>query len=136
MDEENSRRHLEALVPNVTFSVELPHNGNGNLYQARTTVSEGLIFYGRADSEESAILKCCQKAVKHLMKSEDLRSKQSQASRGPVRKSGGNGNAPRKSAMSAGISSREMELRSEMGDVLDRVAQWSSKYDLPMRKKK
>ena len=26
------------------------------------------------------------------------------------------------------VSKRELELRSEMGDVLDRVAQWNSRY--------
>ena len=67
---EDFRQKLEKLNPNVTLSVELPHNGNGNLYQARTTIADGLIFYGRGDSEEDAIIKCCQKAVKHLMKND------------------------------------------------------------------
>ena len=68
---ENLREKLEKLNPNATLSVELPHKGNGNLYQARTTTSDGLIFYGRGDSEEDAMIKCCQKAVKHLTKSND-----------------------------------------------------------------
>ena len=68
---ENLREKLERLNPNATLSVELPHKGNGNLYQARTTTSDGLIFYGRGDSEEDAMIKCCQKAVKHLTKSND-----------------------------------------------------------------
>ena len=65
---EDYRRKLEQLNPNVTLSVELPHAGNGDLYQVRTTIADGLIFYGRATTEEEAIVKCCQKAVKHLMK--------------------------------------------------------------------
>ena len=73
---EDVRQKLEKLNPNVTLSVELPHNGNGNLYQARTTISDGLIFYGRGESEEDAIIKCCQKAVKHLMRNNDATTDQ------------------------------------------------------------
>ena len=111
---EDFRSKLEEMCPNVTLSVELPHNGNGNVYQARTTLAEGLIFYGRAETEEDAILKCCSKAVKHLQKNGPETQPKS-ASRAPSRK--------------PEISKREMELRGEMGDVLDRVAQWNSRYD-------
>ena len=146
---EDFQQKLEELNPNVTLSVELPHNGNGNLYQARTTVTDGVIFYGRGDSEEDAIIKCCQKAVKHLMKNNDsftdqqdhlsrtTRGKQSRNScqtfskkrqprtfspARPPRRSTEDSNKKGKS------STRELELRGEMGDVLDRVAQWNSRY--------
>lgn len=158
---EDFRQKLEKLNPNVTLSVELPHNGNGNLYQARTTIADGLIFYGRGDSEEDAIIKCCQKAVKHLMKNDSTTDQLDNHSQ--ARWGGGNGNngrlpsqkssqtknrnsqrqqqpqtlsparPPRRSAedktKSGKIAKRELELRSEMGDVLDRVAQWSSRYE-------
>ena len=81
---EDFRQKLEKLNPNVTLSVELPHNGNGNLYQARTTISDGLIFYGRGDSEEDAIIKCCQKAVKHLMKNDSTTDQLDNHSQGKV----------------------------------------------------
>ena len=66
------RVQLEKLHPNVSLSVELPHNGNGNLFQVRTTLSDGLIFYGRSELEEEAVFKCCQKAVKHLQKNHEI----------------------------------------------------------------
>ena len=147
---EDFRRKLEELNPNVSLSVELPHSGNGDLYQVRTTIADGLIFYGRATTEDEAIIKCCQKAVKHLMKNnnnnveEESRCsvkrggppKQPQSpARQPRRSrdnrpqhghgSGGHGERGRTSV----ISSRELELRNEMGSVLDRVAEWSRYYD-------
>ena len=146
---EDFQQKLEELNPNVTLSVELPHNGNGNLYQARTTVTDGVIFYGRGDSEEDAIIKCCQKAVKHLMKNNDSitdqqdhlsrtgRGKQSRNSTktfskkrqpqtfSPSRPPRRSTEDPTKKCKSG---TRELELRGEMGDVLDRVAQWNSRY--------
>lgn len=59
------RKQLEELIPSVTLSVEMPFPGNGNLYQVRTTVSD-LIFYGRASTEDEAVVKCCKKAVAHI----------------------------------------------------------------------
>ena len=146
---EDYRRKLEQLSPNVTLTVELPHSGNGDLYQVRTTIAGGVIFYGRASSEDEAILKCCQKAVKHLMKNnnnnvevEEYRghrrerhtSKQQPLSpvRPPRRRDRDrevktreyeNGGRPSR------VSARELELRNEMGSVLDRVAEWSRYYD-------
>jgi len=150
---ENLREKLERLNPNATLSVELPHKGNGNLYQARTTTSDGLIFYGRGDSEEDAMIKCCQKAVKHLTKSNDTVPAPQEKF---ARRGSGKGNGSRQSQLSSQtrrrnmprimsparpprrsaeepmkqrkVSKRELELRSEMGDVLDRVAQWNSRY--------
>ena len=147
---EDYRRKLEQLNPNVTLSVELPHVGNGDLYQVRTTIADGLIFYGRATTEEEAIVKCCQKAVKHLMKNnnnveEDVRSGQKRGGGPPPKQPQSPARPPRRSrenrtqhgsggqgsieARRAAISSRELELRNEMGSVLDRVAEWSRYYD-------
>ena len=136
---EDFRRKLEQLNPNVTLSVELPHQGNGDLFQARTTIADGLIFYGRATTEDEAILKCCQKAVKHLLKNNNnlnvsethsrrsSSSKQQSPARPPSRR---NRETPRLSSHPRrGLSSREEELRNEMGSVLDRVAEWSRYYD-------
>ena len=136
---EDYRRKLEQLNPNVTLSVELPHQGNGDLFQARTTIADGLIFYGRATTEDEAILKCCQKAVKHLLKNNNnlnvsethsrrsSSSKQQSPARPPSRR---NRETPRLSSHPRrGLSSREEELRNEMGSVLDRVAEWSRYYD-------
>ena len=156
---EDFRAQLEELNPNVTLSVELPHNGNGNLFQARTTISDGLIFYGRADSEEEAILKCCQKAVKHLVKNQEIASLNNN-NVAPKKSSGRNESSSKRSNgrrrnnhiyeedcrwydaqfpkdsksetrppyRKSELNKREIELRSEMGDVLDRVAQWNSRY--------
>ena len=136
---EDYRRKLEQLNPNVTLSVELPHQGNGDLFQVRTTIADGLIFYGRATTEDEAILKCCQKAVKHLLKNNNninvsethsrrsSSSKQQSPARPPSRR---NRETPRLSSHPRrGLSSREEELRNEMGSVLDRVAEWSRYYD-------
>ena len=136
---EDFRRKLEQLNPNVTLSVELPHQGNGDLFQVRTTIADGLIFYGRATTEDEAILKCCQKAVKHLLKNNNninvsethsrrsSSSKQQSPARPPSRR---NRETPRLSSHPRrGLSSREEELRNEMGSVLDRVAEWSRYYD-------
>ena len=40
--------------------------GNGFLHQARTSVS-GLVFYGRASTEDEAVVKCCKKAINHIL---------------------------------------------------------------------
>ena len=134
----NFRVQLEQLAPNVSLSVELPHNGNGNLYQARTTLEDGLIFYGRAETEDDAVLKCCQKAVKHLQKSQDNwnannNRNYANSSRPPRkcqpamnRRNDENMRPPRRAGSKA--STRELELRSEMGDVLDRVLEWNRRY--------
>lgn len=73
IQEVDFRRQLEALNPSATLSVELPFQGNGYLYQVRTTVS-GLVFYGRALTEEEAVLKCCKKAVGHISMNYDKNS--------------------------------------------------------------
>ena len=132
---EDYRRKLEKLNPNVTLSVEMPHAGNGDLFQVRTTVSDGLVFYGRASTEDEAILKCCQKAVKHLLKTNNNVAPEthhhSRAPRGPSSKEPRSPARPprRNRETPRGFSSREEELRHEMGSVLDRVAEWSRYYD-------
>lgn len=139
---EDFRSQLEELNPYVTLSVELPHNGNGNLYQARTTTDDGLIFYGRASNEEEAIAKCCQKAVKHLNKIQEQpttrppsRNASSTSKRNPKpARNPVQAEPSRPPRRSNECSKREQELRCEMGDVLDRVAQWSSKYDQPSKR--
>ena len=50
--------------------MELPFQGNGFLYQVRTTVN-GLVFYGRAATEEEAVVKCCKKAIGHIDQQRD-----------------------------------------------------------------
>lgn len=124
---------LEQLNPNASLSVELPHSGNGGLYQARTTISDGLVFYGRAESEDEAVMRCCQKAVKHLIKNNAMciapmpqqHPPSLMVSRPPIRRP-----APVMEVEKCRkkISECEKELRNEMADVLDRVAQWSSRY--------
>ena len=64
------RRRLEEAIPSATLSVELPFQGNGFLYQVRTTVN-GLVFYGRAATEEEAVVKCCKKAIGHIDQQRD-----------------------------------------------------------------
>ena len=71
-DETNYRAMLEELNPSSTFLVELPFSGNGNLYQVRTTISNE-VFYGRAETEEEAIAKCCKKATRFILQ-RDLNS--------------------------------------------------------------
>lgn len=63
---------LEELNPSSTFLVELPFSGNGNLYQVRTTISNE-VFYGRAETEEEAVAKCCKKATRFILQ-RDLNS--------------------------------------------------------------
>ena len=133
---------LEKLHPNVSLSVELPHSGNGNLFQVRTTLSDGLIFYGRAEMEEEAILKCCQKAVKHLQKNHEANYMHNAASNSnqhqqntrkrqppPSRRRDEQQVHPPRSRPNTKASSRELELRTEMGDVLDRVIEWNRRYE-------
>ena len=144
------RVQLEKLHPNVSLSVELPHNGNGNLFQVRTTLSDGLIFYGRSELEEEAVFKCCQKAVKHLQKNHEINymhnasasnnSNQHQTTRKrqppPSRRRDDeqqihHQNPPRSTTRpNSKASSRELELRNDnMGDVLDRVLEWNRRYE-------
>ena len=61
---------LTKLCPTHTFSVEMPYAGNGNLFQVRTTIL-GEVFFGRADTEEEAIVKCCKKATKFVLQQRD-----------------------------------------------------------------
>ena len=136
---EDYRRKLEQLNPNVTLSVELPHQGNGDLFQVRTTIADGLIFYGRATTEDEAILKCCQKAVKHLLKNNNnliasethhhSRRQSSKPPQSPARPPSRRSRETPRPHPHRGLSSREAELRNEMGSVLDRVAEWSRYYD-------
>ena len=132
------RVQLEKLHPNVSLSVELPHNGNGNLFQVRTTLSDGLIFYGRAELEDEAILKCCQKAVKHLQKNHETNynsnqhqqtTRKRQPPAPPSRRRDEQQVHPPRSRPNTKASSRELELRTEMGDVLDRVIEWNRRYE-------
>ena len=58
--EPDFRELMEKLMPSATFMVELPFAGNGNLFQARTTVFSE-VFYGRAETEDEAVKKCCKK---------------------------------------------------------------------------
>ena len=115
-----------------------------HIFSARTTLTDGLIFYGRAESEDAAILKCCQKAVKHLQKNQEVNNlnynlnhcqqqpiRKRQQSSATVNNNRRKNESPRppKRPPSSKASSRELELRSEMGDVLDRVSEWSRRYE-------
>jgi hypothetical protein len=120
----NFRQQLEDLNPNVSLSVELPNNGNGNLFQARTTVAEGVIFYGRADTEEEAILKCCQKAVKHLVKNNDLNS--NYAPNAPTASNGANGGGSGGRAPVASRTTAHVSSKFRPGHKKTRISQPSS----------
>jgi len=63
------KRRLTDLNPSGTISVELPFQGNGFLYQARTAVS-GVVFYGRSSVEDEAVVKCCKKAINHILQTQ------------------------------------------------------------------
>ena len=115
--EASYRRQLEELNPSATLSVELPYQGNGNLYQVRTTVS-GLVFYGRAATEEEAVVKCCRKAVGHMHQHWD---RNSNCPREPDRERAIPATPAAPAAPSAAQDRRlrrEQELRSEMGSVM------------------
>ena len=64
--EPDYRALLTKLAPAHTFSVEMPYAGNGNLFQVRTSIL-GEVFFGRADTEDEAIVKCCKKATKFVL---------------------------------------------------------------------
>ncbi len=54
---------LRRLLPSASLSTEPPSAGNGNMFQARTTVA-GEVFIGRGATEAEARDKCCRKAVR------------------------------------------------------------------------
>jgi hypothetical protein len=58
-------RLLRRLRPDAELSSELPSEGNGNVYQVRTSLA-GEVFIGRGASETEAIGRCCKKAVRFI----------------------------------------------------------------------
>ena len=92
--------------------------------------------------EEEAILKCCQKAVKHLQKNHEANYMHNAASNSnqhqqttrkrqppPSRRRDEQQVHPPRSRPNSKVSNRELELRNEMGDVLDRVQEWNRRYE-------
>ncbi len=150
------RSQLEKLQPNATLSVELPCSGTGNNYQVRTTISGGVVFYGRADTEDEAVSRCCKKAVAYILKHqvgaggatsapsassavESVSKWRPLNSSTPASSSAASskrsslqhhqGRYDQQPRSSGGLNKREVELRDELADVLDRVASWSRSHD-------
>ena len=59
------QRILFVVKPCFTIFLQ----GNGFLYQARTAVS-GVVFYGRSSVEDEAVVKCCKKAINHILQTQ------------------------------------------------------------------
>jgi hypothetical protein len=166
---------LTSLYPSMSLSVELPTSGSGNLYQVRTAVLvsyfrsaekfvsafhrvpclKDVVFFGRAETEEEAVARCCKKAATFLEQksakarpservsacvvgdsfpgSRRLTRPQPPRARGPERAAASGPReapCPPDAHLEARRRARELEMRSTLlGGVLDRVDAWNRRTE-------